>query len=76
MDEKMKARVTEGGQVTIPKPLRKRLGFKPGTVQDFSEDRGRLIAVKTESVDPVSAVYGCLGKIVNTDAVVAQLRGR
>ena len=72
----MKARVTERGQVTIPKPLRERLGLKPGTVLEFSEERGRLIALKSESVEPVSAVYGCLGKRINTDAVVAQLRGR
>jgi AbrB family looped-hinge helix DNA binding protein len=72
----MKARVTKRGQVTIPKPLRGSLGLKRGTVLEFSEDRGRLIAVKSESVDPVSAVYGCLGKRINADAVVKQLRGR
>ncbi len=72
----MKARVAERGQVTIPKPLRERLGVKPGTVLEFSEDHGRLIAVKSGSVDPVSAVYGCLGKRINTDTVMAQLRGR
>ena len=72
----MKARVAERGQVTIPKPLRERLGVTPGTVLEFSEDHGRLIAVKSGSVDPVSAVYGCLGKRINTDTVMAQLRGR
>ena len=72
----MKARVTKRGQVTIPKPLRERLGVKPGTILEFSEERGRLIAVKSESVDPVRAVYGCLGKRIDADAVVAQLRGR
>ena len=72
----MKARVTERGQVTIPKPLRERLGLKPGTTLKVSEERGRLIAVKSESVDPVGEVYGCLGKRINADAVLAQLRGR
>ena len=43
----MKARVAERGQVTIPKRLRDRLGVKPGTVLEFSEERGRLIAVKS-----------------------------
>ena len=43
----MKARVAERGQVTIPKRLRERLGVKPGTVLEFSEEHGRLIAVKT-----------------------------
>jgi antitoxin PrlF len=72
----MKARVAERGQVTIPKRLRERLGVKPGTVLEFSEEHGRLIAVKSAGIDPVSEVYGCLGKRINTDAVMAQLRGR
>ena len=72
----MKARVAERGQVTIPKRLRERLGVKPGTILEFSEERGRLIAVKTGSIDPISEVYACLGKKINTDAVMAQLRGR
>jgi len=72
----MKARVAERGQVTIPKTLRERLGVKPGTVLEFSEEHGRLIAVKSGSVDPVSEVYGCLGKRINTDTVMARLRGR
>lgn len=72
----MKARVAERGQVTIPKRLRERLGVKPGTILEFSEDQGRLIAVKSGSVDPVGEVYGCLGKRIRTDTVMAQLRGR
>lgn len=72
----MKARVADRGQVTIPKGLRERLGMKPGTVLEFSEEHGRLVAVKSGLVDPVSEVYGCLGKKIDTDAVMAQLRAR
>ena len=72
----MKARVAERGQVTIPKRLRERLGVKPGTVLEFSEEHGRLIAVKSGGLDPVGEVLGCLGKRLNTDSVMAQLRGR
>ncbi len=72
----MKARVAERGQVTIPKRLRDSLGVKPGTVLEFSEERGRLIAVKSGAPDPVTEVYGCLGRKINSDAVMAQLRGR
>ncbi|WP_424669372.1 AbrB/MazE/SpoVT family DNA-binding domain-containing protein [Candidatus Binatus sp.] len=71
----MKARVAERGQVTIPKRLRERLGVKPGTVLEFSEEQGKLIAVKAGGLDPVSEVYGCLGRRLNTDAVMARLRG-
>jgi AbrB family looped-hinge helix DNA binding protein len=70
----MKARVDERGQVTIPKPLRTRLGVTRGTILEFSEERGRLIAVKSGCIDPVSEAYGCLGKRINTDTVMAQLR--
>ena len=62
----MKAKVAEHGQVTIPKPLRERLGVKPGTVLDFTEENGRVIAVKAAPADSVSAVYGCLGKRFDT----------
>ncbi len=72
----MRARVAERGQITIPKRLRERLGVKPGTVLEFSEEHGRLIAVKSGGADPVAEVYGCLGKKLNTDATMAQLRGR
>jgi len=72
----MKARIAERGQVTIPKQLRTMLGLKPGTVLEFGEERGRLIAVKSGGTDPVSEVYGCLGKKIDIDAVIAELRGR
>ena len=72
----MKARIAERGQVTIPKQLRKMLGLKPGAVLEFSEEQGRLIAVKSGVTDPVSEVYGCLGRKIDTDAVIAELRGR
>jgi antitoxin PrlF len=71
----MKSRVAERGQVTIPKPLRDRLGIPPGTTLEFSEDHGRLVAVKTSPADPVAKVYGCLGRKFNTDAFMTEIRG-
>jgi bifunctional DNA-binding transcriptional regulator/antitoxin component of YhaV-PrlF toxin-antitoxin module len=62
--------------VTIPKNLRDLLGVEAGTVLEFSEEHGRLIAVKSEGTDPVTEVYGCLGTTIDTDAVMARLRGR
>ncbi len=72
----IRARVAERGHVTIPKRLRESLGIIPGTLLEFSEEHGRLIAVKSGSIDPVGDVLGCLGRRLNTDAVVARLRGR
>jgi antitoxin PrlF len=67
--------VSEKGQVTIPKPLRDRLGIRPGQVLDFSEERGRLVAAKATVEDPVAAVFGILGLDHSTDEIVAGLRG-
>jgi len=73
--KRMKARVTERGQIMIPKRLQDRLRIKPGTVLEFGEEHGKLIAVKSGRIDSVGEVLGCLGKRLNTDAVMAQLRG-
>jgi AbrB family looped-hinge helix DNA binding protein len=79
MDEReagMKATVAERGQVTIPKPLREKLGIRPGTKLDFRDDRGKLVAVKVSDEDPVGRVFGCLGRGMKTDAMIRSLRGR
>jgi AbrB family looped-hinge helix DNA binding protein len=71
----MKAKVAERGQVTIPKALRERLGIVPGTVLDFVEEQGRLIAKKAEAVDAVDQVFGRLGRGRNTDDILKEIRG-
>lgn len=71
----MKAKVAERGQVTIPKALRERLGIVPGTVLDFIEEQGRLIAKKSETLDVVDQVFGSLGRGRNTDDVLQEIRG-
>ena len=71
----MKAKVAERGQVTIPKALREHLGIVPGTVLDFIEEQGRLIAKKTETVDAVDQVFGRLGRGRNTDDILQEIRG-
>ncbi len=71
----MKAKVAERGQVTIPKVLREQLGIEPGTVLEFKEDQGKLIAVKAATIDTVDQFYGKLGSGRRTDDVVRELRG-
>jgi AbrB family looped-hinge helix DNA binding protein len=72
---RMKAKVAERGQVTIPKALRVRLGIRPGTLLEFSEERGRLVATKKETADPVDEMYGALGRGRKTKEVMEELRG-
>lgn len=71
----MKRRVSERGQITIPKSLRDRLGIRPGQVLEFETDEGRLVATKVAPRDPVAAVYGSLGTGRSTDAFVDEIRG-
>lgn len=70
----MKAIVAERGQVTIPKALRDKLGIRPGTALEFSTRGGSLVARKAET-DPVSGVYGCLGRGIDTDEFIRTVRG-
>ena len=56
----MKAVVSEKGQVTIPKALRKRLGIQPGQVLEFVEENGRLVATKARTASPFQSLYGVL----------------
>lgn len=70
----MKAVVAERGQVTIPKPLRDRLGIRPGTALEFTTKDGTLLARKVQT-DPVSQVFGCLGARIDTDLFMRGLRG-
>lgn len=71
----MKSRVTERGQVTIPKRLRERLGIAPGQILEFDIEGGRLVATKATRRDPVDAVYGILARPGSTDEFIAELRG-
>ncbi|MDQ3767521.1 MAG: AbrB/MazE/SpoVT family DNA-binding domain-containing protein [Actinomycetota bacterium] len=71
----MKTKVSEKGQVTIPKHLRDRLGLRPGAVLDFQEQKGRLVATKVSARDPVDAVYGVLKLNRPTDELLEEMRG-
>lgn len=68
--------VSEKGQVTIPKPLRERLGIRPGQILDFSEEQGRLVATKVTPQDPVESLYGILKLGRPTDDAITSLRGK
>ena len=71
----MKSIVSEKGQVTIPKPLRDRLGLRSGQILDFHEERGRLVATKVALEDPVGRVYGVLKLGRSTDSLLRTVRG-
>jgi antitoxin PrlF len=70
----VKTIVAARGQVTIPKPLRDKLGIRPGTTLEFIAKDGTLVVRKAET-DPVSQVFGCLGGRIDTDKFIRALRG-
>jgi antitoxin PrlF len=67
--------VTDRGQITIPREMRRRLGIEPGTTLRFQTEGRKLVATKEASDDPVSRVFGVAGKL-KTDTIIAQLRGK
>ena len=71
----MKAIVSEKGQVTIPKRLRDQLGIRPGQVLDFDEDRGKLVAVKLDEIDPIDALLGAFPSEMSADEFMDLIRG-
>lgn len=73
--DSMKSRVTERGQITIPKKFRDRLGIRPGQIVDFKEEEGRLVITRQHTSDPLDQVFGILSLDRSTDELLAEVRG-
>lgn len=72
----MKSRVSEDGRVTIPRPLRDRLGIRAGDVLEFDErPDGLLMLCRVARCDPVDQVYGTLRQAQGTDDLLDGMRG-
>jgi len=75
----MATMVTSKGQVTIPKPVRDRLGIKPGNAVEFElAPDGRVVLVKVSGRRPKSRfepLRGRAGKGLSTDEIMALTRG-
>jgi AbrB family looped-hinge helix DNA binding protein len=72
----MKTTVSEKGQITIPKPLRVRLGIRVGQVLEVKEEEGRLIMSKQlKPQDAIDELYGILKLGRSTDEIMDELRG-
>jgi len=75
----MATRVTSKGQVTIPKPVRDRLGLLPGSAVDFElAADGSVVLVKANAVPLPSrfqALRGRAGQGLSTDEIMALTRG-
>ena len=72
----MTSRVSEKGQVTIPKRIRERLGIRAGEVLEFDEHPdGVVVARKLATRSPVDDLYGVLRVQGGTDELIVRLRG-
>ena len=71
----MRTKVSEKGQITVPKPVRERLGIRPGDELDVSDEDGRIVLSKARPDDPVAAVYGIIDTNRSTDEIMEELRG-
>ena len=78
-EARMTTTVTMKGQVTIPKPVRDRLGIEPGSKVDFDlAPDGRVVLVKHGGDAPESRfarIVGSAGPGMTTDELMALLRG-
>jgi AbrB family looped-hinge helix DNA binding protein len=75
----MATTVTSKGQVTIPKPVRERLGIEPGNAIDFElAPDGRVVLFKVDGKQKPSrfeALRGVAGAGLSTDEIMALTRG-
>ena len=75
-------RISQRGQITIPKHLRERFGLDHNVeVEVTPTEEGLLIRKRVEAQHPVDRVYGILGKDalgkgVSVDDYIEEIRGR
>ena len=71
-------RISERGQITIPKALRERFGLHHDVEVDISPtEQGLLIRKRTDAVHPVNRVAGILdGVDFDIDEYIEEIRGR
>ena len=70
-------RVSERGQITIPKRLRDRFGMNHNVeVEVVPTGEGLLIRKRSAGGHPVDSVYAILASGGDTDRYIEQIRGR
>lgn len=75
----MSTRITSKGQVTVPKPIRDRLGIQPGDEVSFElAPDGRIVLTKVGGTTKPSrfrALIGYAGPGMSTAEIMALTRG-
>lgn len=68
-------RVTQKGQVTIPKDVRESLGIKPGSSVKFKVVEGKCVVEKEIKENKLEKWVGYLKSKKRTDELMKELRG-
>lgn len=70
-------RISESGQITIPKRLRDQFGMhKDVEVEITPTEQGLLIQKRTVAEHPVERISGILDSSLNVDEYIEDIRGR
>ena len=70
-------KISERGQITIPKRLRDRLGMHQDVeVEVTATENGLLIQKRTMTEHPVEKISGILDDAIDVDRYIEEIRGR
>ncbi|MDE0137667.1 MAG: AbrB/MazE/SpoVT family DNA-binding domain-containing protein [bacterium] len=70
-------RISERGQITIPKRLRERFGLNHNVEVELTPTEGGLLIHKRSAArHPVEQVYAILDSSQDTDDYIEEIRGR
>ena len=70
-------KISERGQVTIPKALREKFGLNANIEVEMTPTKaGILIRKWTQGEHPIDRVYGILNRPADTDDYIEEIRGR
>ena len=70
-------RISERGQITIPKGLRDRFGLNHNVEVELTPTEGGLLIQKrTVAIHPVESVFAILSDSGSTDEYIEEIRGR
>jgi len=73
----MNMRISERGEITIPKNLRDQFGMNPNVEVEITPTRNGLLIRKRKAVQhPVERVYAILSREGSTDDYIEKIRGR
>jgi len=72
----MKSTVSSKGQITLPGPVRQKLGLRAGTPVEFElREGGVLVRKGVRGVHPVDALFGTLKIERPVDELLDEMRG-